>query len=531
MHHRRPRPAALLPLVLVTACHGGGRDGDDDDTTLPAPVCEPAGGSTAVQTPQLRTTLPGSWDENWFAAPGVADLDGDGIPEIVAARHSVLYVWRADGSLAWLAPWGEEGSTEEAHGSHRAYCSPVVGDLDGDGDGEIVGVSGTRAFLYDHTGHLVRSYAFGDSELRSLAAADLDGDGEAEILVVKTSDGPVTQVFELDGEVRAGWPQVDAATCDPCSDYGGYNQNVGVGDLDGDGDLEVISTYDCSHVGAFHDDGAPVPVDPGFSGPYFASVPMFHDLALAQQGWGEDGNDRDEFTDSPPVVADVDGDGAMEVVLVSDHELAGEYVNRGNSFWVLENDMTRTPGWETPHTTGMPLYTGYQDNIVQVAPAPAVADIDPDRPGLEILAPSYDGQLYAWSAGGTTLWSWRFDDEGEPFIGCSEPLVADVTADGVPEILVATYSISEGVSELVILSAAGTALERVPLPGRGSMAPPTIADLEGNGQPELIISLKDALGGGLGGVQIWDLPGAADNCLIWPTGRGDMRRRGYVPPP
>jgi hypothetical protein len=30
-----------------------------------------------------------------------------------------------------------------------------------------------------------------------------------------------------------------------------------------------------------------------------SSVPMFHDIALAKQGWGNDGTDRDEFTDLP----------------------------------------------------------------------------------------------------------------------------------------------------------------------------------------------------------------------------------------
>ena len=38
------------------------------------------------------------------------------------------------------------------------------------------------------------------------------------------------------------------------------------------------------------------------------------------------------------------------------------------------------------------------------------------------------------------------------------------------------------------------------------------------------------LGGGLGGVQIWDLPGSSDNCLLRPTGRGDGLRRGYLAP-
>ena len=33
--------------------------------------------------------------------------------------------------------------------------------------------------------------------------------------------------------------------------------------------------------------------------------------------------------------------------------------------------------------------------------------------------------------------------------------------------------------------------------------------------------------GGDGGVQIWDLPGASDNCLQWPTGRGGLLRQGH----
>jgi hypothetical protein len=58
------------------------------------------------------------------------------------------------------------------------------------------------------------------------------------------------------------------------------------------------------------------------------------------------------------------------------------------------------------------------------------------------------------------------------------------------------------------------------------MAAPTIADVNGDDQPELVVSLKDAVGGSEGGVQIRDLPGARMNCLVWPTGRGGFLRRG-----
>jgi hypothetical protein len=119
---------------------------------------------------------------------------------------------------------------------------------------------------------------------------------------------------------------------------------------------------------------------------------MFHDINLAIQGWGADGNDLDEFTDSPPVFADIDKDGNPEIILFSDHERAGEYINRGNSLWALNPDMTRFAGFEVPKTTGKPLYTGYEDNIVQVAPSPAISAFGTGK--IHIVEPSYDGNLH-----------------------------------------------------------------------------------------------------------------------------------------
>ena len=68
-------------------------------------------------------------------------------------------------------------------------------------------------------------------------------------------------MYALDGTMRSGWPQVDHATCDPpepaepCWDFGGYNQNIGLADLDADGYLDVVSSYDAIGFGIFHRDG------------------------------------------------------------------------------------------------------------------------------------------------------------------------------------------------------------------------------------------------------------------------------------
>lgn len=480
-----------------------------------------------VAAPILRTTLPASWDEDWFASPAVYDLDSDGDMEIIAGRHSVLYVWRSDGSLKWSAPVGENATPTIEHGSDRQYASPVVGDLDNDGKGEIAIAYSNKVAVYDHNGVMQsnwpQSFPESTSEIRSIAAVDLENDGQKEILAVKTSSGPVTVVWDIQGQVRSGWPQV--TDCPECGDYGGYNQNIGAADLDGDSLPEVISTYDSTLLGFMKADGSPLPAHAMFTGPYVSSIPMFHDLDLAIQGWGPDGNDRDEFTDSPPVFADLDGDQKAEVIVYSDHELAGEYVNRGNCLWALNEDMTRVPGFETPICSGAPLFTGYANNIVQVCPAPALANLTGDsRP--EIIVPSYDGYMRAFSPTGDLLWSYQFDPPGGDFLGASGPAAGDLNQDGIPELIFSTYSTVQDISHLFILNAEGTQLHKIVLSKRGSMSVPTLADIDGDGSVEILVSLKDTLGGGLGGVQIFDISTAGNGYLPWPTGRGNLLRNG-----
>lgn len=577
----------LLVAVAITAC--GGADGDGrgkasgtaatpedgtapsgDDSQLPPEqdspppendpeptpgeggssspaivVCTPsqAGSSGPVTSPVLRMTLPGSWDENWLASPAVADIDGNGSLEIIAARHSVLYAWSHDGSLLWKTAFGHSASSSPEHGVVRMWASPAVGDFDGDGDMEIAVGGGFSASiagnicLYDHRGELLSGWPrlFGSSEVRSIAAADVDGDGVHEILVNKTDHGPATAVYELDGRMHANWPQV-SDSCHPpdpaegCWDFGGYNQNIGAADLDQDGVMDVISTYDAIGFGIFGGDGHPFATAPGFSDPVVTAVEAYHDMALSQQGWGT--GDRSEFTSSPPVLADIDSDGRLEVILAGDHEHTQSTANRGVSLWVLNADLSRPSGWQWPKDLGPPL-GGEGDlgqNIVHTMPSPSVADLD-GQGGPEIIVPGYDGILYAFRSDGTVYWQYTFSRTASPYTGAGEAAVADLNRDGAPEIVFTTFSSGQPgepdtPAHLIILAGNGVLQQRVRLSGRGSMAAPAIIDCDGDGRLEIIISLKDSLGGGLGGVQIWNLSGSASNCVMWGTGRGGMCRQG-----
>ncbi len=484
-----------------------------------------------VSMPVLKTTLPASWDESWFGSPVVFDLDGDGSKEIIASRHSVLYVWDAAGKILWRAAVGKDGVTDEVHGGDRQYSGPVVGDLDGDGKGDIAIAYGNHIAVYDWQGKVrggwPQTFPGAAGEIRSLAAADLDKDGKAEIIAVKSATGPTTAAYSLAGVLLPGWPQ--AKDCPKCNDYGGFNQNVGAADLDGDGIPEVVATFDEAYIGIMHADGKPSAADISFAkaGPWASSVPMFHDLALAQQGFGADGNDRDEFTDSPPSFADLDGDGKPEIILYSNHEKAGDTAALGNCLWALHGDMTRVKGFEKPLCSDTPIFTGYYNNVVETAPAPVIANLSGDaRP--EIVVASNDGNIRGFSAEGAELWKYGYDVKGEPWIQASEPVVGDLNNDGSPEIVFTTYSVDQGVSHLTILDAMGKMQRKAPLDKRGSMGAPTLADADGDGKIDILISLKDVVGGSNGGVQIWTVATAGANKPLWPTGRGNYLRTGVA---
>ncbi len=520
---------------------GGTLPGDPIEP--PPPSCASAAGGAHgdVQAPRLRQTLPGSWDENWLASPALVDLDADGILDIVAPRHSVLYVYSGTGELRWQTAWGSSASNSPEHGSVRMWPSAAVGDFDGDDAVEIAVAAGLddagNVAVYDASGELKEGWpqTFGDTEIRSIAVADVDGDGVQEVLVHQQAEGPTTNVYELDGSAATGWPQIGDA-CNPpgggdCMDFGGFNQNVGAGDLDGDGVMDVIATYDVIGFGVWSGDGSPFAAAADFSDPWITMVPAYHDLALSQQGWGS--GDRSEFTYAPPVIADIDADGDHEIVLGGDHEHSASTENQGVALWVLNHDLSRPAGWETPKENGPgSLYEARGHNIVPPFPAPAVGDLD-GEPGLEIVFPAYDGLIHAYRSGGDEMWTYGFASSAA-FVGASETLIVDLNGDGSPEILFATYSEGEPrepvvPAHLVVLDAGGNELHRIELALRGSMAAPSVGDLDGDGQLELVISLKDALGGGDGGVQIWDLPGSSDNCVLWGTGRGGWLRQGYVP--
>jgi subtilisin family serine protease len=212
----------------------------------------------------------------WGAADPavVADLDLDGDAEIVV---SVPYA----GNLVVLDHHGAvvPGWPQNLSGSFFDGSYPIVGDLDADGDLEIVAVSPNTIYAFQHTGAPVAGWPVspGVSRLGAPVLGDLDRNGSLEVAVGAAIDDPAQQklyVFNSNGALRSGWPYVS-----PTTTNGTFWTPI-FADVTGDGKAEVIAAQSPDRfafevlalygftVQAFKDNGTRLPefARPAFGG-------------------------------------------------------------------------------------------------------------------------------------------------------------------------------------------------------------------------------------------------------------------------
>jgi hypothetical protein len=501
----------------------------------PPPACDaaPNGGQPAPAAPQLVATLTDRWHEAYLGSPVVADLDADGTKEIVAARDGLVHGWHLDNSIVFAA---------EVDG--RNWAGTVVADLRPEIPGlEVAQSSGDGIFVFDAQGNAVPGFPFHwRGELRSLAAGDIDGDGSLELVAVTTSDleenGQVDIVIAVhaDGSVVGGFPPntTGASGCDDaCYTHAGFDQNVALGDVDGDGVADVAAMQDNAYNSLHKGDGFAFDCAPMFNDrTKFLGVRGLHDYALAQQGYGDDSALQAHHTNTAPAIADIDGDGVGELVFTASVQDIGQSnYEMGVALWVLKPDGTRPAAWTEPFyvPTFLSGQWDYGENMVAITNQVTVADMFPDRPGPEMIFAGFDGRIHAVDSARQEIWSFAYttrDDQGTGGV-----LVVDLSGDGVPEVIFASYAMASDVSSLFVLDAGGNVVSTTPIPGRGSMAVPTIDDVEGDGQLEILLNLKgEQDDDGDPQVVVYTVPGSSPNCMLWPTGRANYRRDGWIVP-
>ncbi len=378
--------------------------------------------------------------------------------------------------------------------AHNAYSSPAVGDVTGDGVLDLVhGAPNGYLYLYRATdGAYQRQIEVGLGTITSSPTlTDLNDDGRLDILVGLMPTDEQAAARTIGGyDGATGALLFSKKTCTflpgkPCNVF----STMAVGDVDGDGDEDVVATSQDHYIHAWHDDGRYLPGFPVLVYDTTWSSPSVVDLdgdttpeivvvadldkgsctSNPQLGCPGDGygsfvwvlesngvvSDRrfiqGEITISSPAVGDIDGDGSPDIAFTSGSFFRSQPGGSGGVdrlLHVLDRDLDDLFG-------PVALRNASQTS-------PALAQVDGGG-GQEIVVSDNEGWLQVYDGSGRLRWercgrirtnSCLTGHFGEiPSSGLDgSPVAADVDGDGTQEIVhvgEATLRVHDGVTGAV----------------------------------------------------------------------------------
>jgi len=436
----------------------------------------------------------------------------------------------------------------------------AIGDVNGDGTLEIV-LGADEIYVWDSLGNELID---GDGNAQTLGPiTDIDGSFSPSGLALFNLDGvpgmeiiamekntELIHIFRWDGTELDGWPQ----SCGLKWSWA----TPAIGDVDGDGDPEIVVNNLRGQTMVWHADGTELldgDANPATNGVFFVRPE-------ANFEWGV----------SSPALCDLDGDDAVEIIFGTKYgwnhqnylhalkydqsEAAGfpYAVGNGGSIvsspaigdfdnnddleitFVSEDNMLHAVHHDGSVVDGFPV-TGFISNSSGVGipcPSPALGDFNGDG-SLEIVAiEAVSGNesnihvVYADTTGGFTPGT---NMPGYPISlpGNSEssPVVGDINGDELPDVVFGIGGGSEdSPNNIYAFSASGASIDGFPITLGGPIRPtPIICDLDNDSDVDIVYGGWDLL------IHVWDMPFPYDSLNVpWPTFACNSARTGVYNP-
>jgi hypothetical protein len=277
--------------------------------------------------------MPNTLLANSYSTPLLADIDGDGEYEILwESDAGIVYAYRPNGYSYFASMNGWFADTDA--GYFYGSLVPFIFSTDLENDGEIEVIASYASIRHEgaiyvwqarngqpREGHSTAKIA-SLGKLRGGCIADFNGDGEYEIGVVgrsQVNDTVYAAILDGDGNFLPGWPVVLQDRLNFLVNY------PAAGDVDGDGMPDLVftisSAFNDGEVYVLRYDGTAYRPNLSEDGLWFATLPG----ALGC-----------------PVLGDVTGNGEVDVVVRAGSVFPGTAYER---VFALDRDGQILSGW------------------------------------------------------------------------------------------------------------------------------------------------------------------------------------------
>ena len=484
-------------------------------------------------------------------------------------------------------------------GSPVIRSAPAVGDIDNDGVKEIVVggsdgklhainpdcsyVSGWPVQVNDFfVPPLVQTQSATQDIESTPALADIDGDGFLEIVVgvgwkpippyenIHENGGVI--VLEHNGAVKTNWPKVTLDIIGagvPAWNPDGFSDAVfstpAVGDIDGDGQPEIVYGAFDKCIYAWNANGAPVAgwwdtandlparclIDTIWSSPALADLDRdgMLDIVIGTDAdpnyaggsvWALKGDNTVMWTKyttqvivSSPAIGDINADGYPEIVVGTGGYYPQGYKGSsdGHKVYAFDRMGNDLPGWPQATTGNMPA-------------SPSLADLDGDGKLEIVIGCGLDSDFDSSTASCNKLYVWRYNGQSlSPYpttITRSNPWAAGQGPAGIPYVAPIVDYNNDGTLDLFVLEAGSWGISVFPYNNPGAVDPfayhadyalsaaPAIENLYNDNRLQMIAAGTNAAGT-QGRVYIWQISTNSNGARPWPMARRDVRRTGSVP--